>query len=264
MSTNNRKATKCFGLGIGRDRLIRGREIVVHFFTIAGHPLALRFALNVLCPHDRFFDILGRKRPQAAQHADFRIALHVGIERIGRFHRRQAENLQDVVLHHVSEGSHAFVVTDAAAEGFARFTVVLREALFFRDRDLHMVDVFFVPERLEDAVGESQHQQILHRLFAQIVVDAIRLAFVKAFGHRCVHCPRAFEVAADRLFDDHARERARIVDRGDHAGRLQMLHANRHHLRRNREVKHTAGRDSKLRIDRFELRIELRVGPRTR
>ena len=40
------------------------------------------------------------------------------------------------------------------------------------DGDLDVVDELAVPDRLEDAVGEPQHQQVLHRLLAEVVVDA--------------------------------------------------------------------------------------------
>src|SRR5436309_7625122 len=55
--------------------------------------------------------------------------------------------------------------------------VVVRPA--FADRqglghgDLHVIDVAMVPDRLEQRVGEAEHEQVLHRLFAKVVVDAI-------------------------------------------------------------------------------------------
>ena len=41
-----------------------------------------------------------------------------------------------------------------------------------------MIDVAAVPDRLEDSVGEAERQDVLHRFFAQIVVDAVDLLFV--------------------------------------------------------------------------------------
>ena len=46
-------------------------------------------------------------------------------------------------------------------------------------RDLHVVDVVAVPDRLEDAVGEPQHQDVLHGLLAEVMVDAIDLMLGK-------------------------------------------------------------------------------------
>ena len=39
-------------------------------------------------------------------------------------------------------------------------------------RDLHVVDVAAVPDRLEDPVAEPEDEQVLDGLLAQVVVDA--------------------------------------------------------------------------------------------
>ncbi len=70
-----------------------------------------------------------------------------------------------------------FVVAGAGAESISPGRrVVLGQALLLGHGDLHVVDVLRVPQRLEDAVGEAQHQQVLHRLLAEVVVDAVGLA----------------------------------------------------------------------------------------
>ena len=60
----------------------------------------------------------------------------------------------------------------------ARFLVVLAPLLdadALRGGDLHVVHVLAVPERLEDRVGEPEHQEVLDRLLAQVVIDAVHL-----------------------------------------------------------------------------------------
>src|SRR5690348_18447695 len=51
--------------------------------------------------------------------------------------------------------------------------------LFDPDRlgrsDLHMLHVTPVPDRLEDAIRKPEHQEVLHRFFAKIVIDAVNL-----------------------------------------------------------------------------------------
>ena len=47
------------------------------------------------------------------------------------------------------------------------------------DRDLHVVDVAPVPDRLEDAVGESEDQDVLHRLLAEVVIDPVDLVLIE-------------------------------------------------------------------------------------
>ena len=78
-----------------------------------------------------------------------------------RLHRHQREQLQHVVLDHVAQRAGTVVVAAAVldAEGLGH-------------GDLHVVDVLRVPQRLEQRVGEAQRQQVLHRLLAEVVVDA--------------------------------------------------------------------------------------------
>ena len=73
------------------------------------------------------------------------------------------------------------------------------------DRDLHVVDVLATPERLEDGVGEAEDQQVLHRLLAEVVVDAEDLRLVEGRGDRVVERARAREVVAEGLLEDDAR-----------------------------------------------------------
>ena len=100
-------------------------------------------------------------RLQRAQHLQFLVAHAVGIERDRRVHRDQAQQLQHVVLQHVTQRA-GFVIVAAAAFQSDRFG----------DRDLHVVDHVGGPQTLEDRVGEPQRHQVLHRLLAQVVVDA--------------------------------------------------------------------------------------------
>ena len=80
-----------------------------------------------------------------------------------------------MILHHVAQGTRFFVesapVTDADR---------------LRDRDLHVVDVVAVPNGLEDAVGKAEHEDVLHRLLAQVVIDAEHLVFLEIAGEQCV------------------------------------------------------------------------------
>ena len=73
-----------------------------------------------------------------------------------------------MVLQHVAHGARAVVV------GAAPF-----HAERLGDDDLHVVDVAAVPDGLEEAVGEAQEEQVLHRLLAEVVVDAEDLGLVE-------------------------------------------------------------------------------------
>ncbi len=103
-----------------------------------------------------------------------------------------------MVLHHVAERARGLVVAGAPLE-----------AERFRHRDLHMIDMGSVPDRLEQSVGKAQRHQVLHRLLAEIVVDAEDLALGEHLADGIVDGPRAGSVLADRLFDDDAAALAR-------------------------------------------------------
>ena len=112
----------------------------------------------------------------------------------------QAEELEHVVLHHVA---HDAGLLEVAAAPF--------DADRLGDGELHVVDVARVPQRLPDAVGEAEHQDVLHRLLAEVVIDAIGLIFAQHLVHVLVERARALEIAAERLLDDDARERRRAA-----------------------------------------------------
>src|SRR5660398_20466 len=76
-------------------------------------------------------------------------------------HRSECEQLEQVVLDDVSRGADAVVVARAAAD-----------ADVLGHGDLHVVHVLGVPDGLKQLIGKAQRQKILHRLLAQVVVDA--------------------------------------------------------------------------------------------
>ena len=82
-----------------------------------------------------------------------------------RLHRRQREELEQVVLEDVADRAGLLVERGAPLD-----------AERLGDGDLHVVDELAVPDRLEDAVREPQRQHVLDRLLAEVVVDAEDLA----------------------------------------------------------------------------------------
>ena len=95
-----------------------------------------------------------------------------GVHAGRRLHHGERQHLHDVVLHDVAQRAgrlvEAAAVLDADALGHG---------------DLHLLDVAAVPDRLEDGVGEAQRQDVLHRLFAHVVVDAEDLVLVEGAVH---------------------------------------------------------------------------------
>ncbi|MNM96985.1 hypothetical protein D3C81_1094800 [compost metagenome] len=76
-----------------------------------------------------------------------------------------------------------------------------------------MVDVVVVPERFEQAVGEPADQDVLHRLFAQVMVDAVDLPLAHHLQQAGVERLGAGQVGAKGLFHhDPAKAAGRFVE----------------------------------------------------
>ena len=117
----------------------------------------------------------------------------LGVEGDGLLHRDQRHQLEEVVLDDVARGADAVVVAGPAAD-----------ADVLGHRDLHVVDVVGVPDRLEHVVGEPHRQDVLHRLLAEVVVDAEDRPGGEDVGEGLVELARGLEVVAERLLDHDA------------------------------------------------------------
>ena len=135
-----------------------------------------------------------------AQDLDLLVAQRIGLERRRRLHRDQADQLEQVVLEDVAR--RAGLLVERAA---------VLDADRLGHRDLHVVDVAAVPERLEDAVAEPEDQQVADRLLAQVVVDAIDLRLAEDLADLAVEPLRRFEVVPERLLDDDPPPAAVVV-----------------------------------------------------
>ena len=70
-------------------------------------------------------------------------------------------------------------------------------------RDLHVVDMVAIPQRLKDAVGESQHQDVLDRFLAEEVIDPIDLIFGQHLEDLGIESLGRCKIVPKRLLDDH-------------------------------------------------------------
>ena len=147
----------------------------------------------------------------------------LGVERRRLLHRDQRHQLEQVVLDHVAGGADAVVVAGAAAD-----------AAVLGHRDLHVVDVVGVPDRLEHGVGEAHRQDVLHRLLAEVVVDPEDRARVEDAGEDAVELLRGLEVVAERLLDDDPAPRVRAPV--GEAVLLELADDGAEEARRDREV----------------------------
>ena len=99
-----------------------------------------------------------------------------------------------MILHDVANGAD-FLVEAAPA----------LHAELLGHRDLDVLDVISVPDRLEEGVGETEIQQVLHRLLAEVMIDAKDRRFGEHLVQRLIERLRARQVAAEGLLDDDAR-----------------------------------------------------------
>ena len=82
------------------------------------------------------------------------------------FHHNEGDDLQQMVLKHVPEGTGPVVIAPA-----------LSNANTFGTGNFHMSDIVAVPKGFEDAVGKTGHQEVLYGLLAQVMVNPVYLGF---------------------------------------------------------------------------------------
>ena len=135
-----------------------------------------------------------------------------------RLDREQRGDLEHVVLDHVADRADAVVEASAALDA---------EALAHRDLDAF--DLGAVPERLEEGVGEAEVEEVLHRLLAEVVVDAEDRLLGEDVVQRPVERTGGGEIVSERFLDHDARSRG-----ATRSG--QMVDDGREERRRNREI----------------------------
>jgi glucose-6-phosphate 1-dehydrogenase len=86
-----------------------------------------------------------RLRTDRVEHIDFFVADLVGTKGHRRFHRDEAEQLQQMILHHVAQRAGVVVVTAA-----------MFDADLLGDRDRDVIDETLVPNRLEQRIREPK------------------------------------------------------------------------------------------------------------
>ena len=70
----------------------------------------------------------------------------------------------------------------------------------FSNRDLHVVNATLIPLGIDKAIGKSQHQKVLHRLFAQVVIDSVDILVIEKLSECFIDLSRRIEALANRLF----------------------------------------------------------------
>ena len=199
--------------------------------------------------------VLGQ--PDGRQHLLLLLAQRVGVERHRLLHRGQREQLQQVVLDDVAGRADAVVVPGPAADPDV-----------LGHRDLHVVDVVAVPDRLVQGVGEAQRQDVLDRLLAQVVVDAEDrlggehrvddavelLAPSPGRGRTASRSPPGARLAPGGV------GRARVGQPGP----LELLHHGGEELRRDRQVERVVAAGAALDVELADASARAARTPRRR
>src|ERR1700675_5074826 len=98
-----------------------------------------------------------------------------------------------MVRDHVPQRTSCFIKVPAAAD-----------IKGLGDSDLDVIDMVTIPDRFKHAVSETQDQDILDGLFAEIMIDPVDLVFVDEVQQIAIQRARRSEVRAKRLLDDQA------------------------------------------------------------
>ena len=165
------------------ERLRERSRRDVLLVAITWHVLAQHPAFRILPPDRRAGHLFVADRPDRAQNLHLLVAHGVGFERQRRLHRDEREQLQRVILHDVAQGARLVVVRAPALD-----TDLLRHG------DLHRIDKVRRPHRLEDRVGETKRQDVLHRLLAEVVVDPVDLILLEDALENARQLARRFEI----------------------------------------------------------------------
>src|SRR5262249_42723306 len=163
-------------------------------------------------------------RMNGVQNFGLFVAHIIGMEGDRRLHRREADELHDVIRHHVAQRARRVVIASTSFD-----------ADELSHGDLHMIDVVPVPDRLKKPIPETKYQDILDSLFAKIMIDAEDLALVEHVLDLLVQILRGLEIVTEWLLDDHTPPGTVLFFRKVRLS--EFLHRGGKKLRRNGEVK---------------------------
>ena len=102
-----------------------------------------------------------------------------------------------MVLNHVAQ--RAGMVVKGPATSF--------HADRFGHRDLNVLDVLPIKQRLEDGVAEAKGQEVLYGVLPEVMVDTVNLIRTQKSQDVPVQLHGALQVETERLFDHHASPR---------------------------------------------------------
>src|SRR5262249_1372400 len=177
--------------------------------------------------------------PERSDDFDFLIANAVGSGIGWSFHRHQAKQLKEMILHHVAQRPGRFIITRP------RF-----HSECLRRSDLEMIDVAGIPERLDNAVRGLPAQNVLRSLFAEKMVDPKGLTLVECLANDSIQFARRGKIGAEWFFDDNARPAS--FPGAIQSGGLQIFQDNLELVRPGREIEKAIAPRAPFVVDLFQ------------
>src|SRR6266436_361247 len=98
-----------------------------------------------------------------------------------------------MILNHVADSARSIVESAPALN-----------SKVFCHGDLHAFDMLAIPKRLQERVGKTEEEQVVHRPLSKVMVDAEDCLLVEGAEQNPVEVLRRGEVPAEWLFDDNA------------------------------------------------------------
>jgi hypothetical protein len=95
-----------------------------------------------------------------------------------------------MILDHVAERAGLIVVAAAVLDPH-----------LLRDRDLHMINVAPIPQRLKKRIGKPEGEEVLNCLLTQVVIDPVHLRLIEDVKQRLIQRARRVQVMAEGLLD---------------------------------------------------------------
>src|SRR5215475_9077578 len=145
-----------------------------------------------------------------------------------------------MILDHITQSSSILVVASTGADAFV-----------LSHRNLHMIDVFLIPQWFENGIGKTHDQEILDGFLAEVVIDTKKLALVDDLRQSVINGTGAGQVPAQRLFHNDTCLRP-LRRPGDESGALQLLYTGDNELGRNSEIEHAIAWNAEFIFDLFE------------
>src|SRR4029453_16594386 len=149
-----------------------------------------------------------------------------------------------MILDHITQGSSILVVASTGADAFV-----------LSHRNLHMIDVFLIPQRFEDGIGKAHDQEILDSFLAEVVIDTKKLALVDNLRQSVINGTGTGQVPAPWVFHNYACL-GPLRRLGDEASALQLLDTGDNQLGRNSEIEHAIAWNAEFIFDLFETVLE--------